>query len=76
MGLASEILDNHYNRFDRVRTEREQIQNLHEATEYVKQHYPLPRCEHGSALLDHSCERLEPPCGCRYQSSTAEKAGG
>ena len=72
MGLASEILGNQYNRFRRQRTESEQIRELHEAVKSVKRDYPLPRCEHGMALLDHAGERLEPPCGGRYQPSPGE----
>lgn len=42
-----------------------QYDALDAATEYVNREHPLPRCEHGGALWDHSGERLEPSCGCR-----------
>ena len=37
---------------------------LRAAIDFVEAHYPLPRCEHGSALRDRSGARLEPTCGC------------
>jgi hypothetical protein len=40
-------------------------ERLQAAVEYVNANYPLPRCQHGSALRDHGGEMLEPPCGCR-----------
>ena len=38
---------------------------------------PLPRCEHGSCLVDGAGEQLEPPCGCRasgrlYRTATLD----
>lgn len=42
---------------------------LSQAIEFVNQNHPLPRCEHGQALRDHSGELLDPPCGCtRYRT--------
>lgn len=49
----------------RVRTEREQIEDLGRAVDFVNAFYPLPRCRHGHALRDHAGECLEPSCGCR-----------
>lgn len=49
----------------KVRTEREQIDDLGRAVDFVNTFYPLPRCRHGHALKDHAGERLEPSCGCR-----------
>ena len=42
------------------------VQRLHEAIEFVEATAPLPRCKHGSCLMDHAGELLEPDCGCRY----------
>ena len=33
--------------------------------------HPLPRCRHGHALSDGGCEKLEPPCGCRFDKGDA-----
>lgn len=41
------------------------MSKLSKAIEEVERDHPLPRCEHGQALRDHSGEALEPPCGCR-----------
>lgn len=52
------------------------MNNLRDAIDYVEANHPLPRCEHGQALRDHSGEALEPPCGCRAVNSepTVEEA--
>jgi hypothetical protein len=44
---------------------REAVKRLSQAIREVEQHYPLPRCKHGYALVDGGGEHLEPPCGCR-----------
>jgi hypothetical protein len=41
------------------------IAYLAAANRFVETNYPLPRCDHGNALRDHSGEVLEPTCGCR-----------
>jgi hypothetical protein len=51
----------------RKRTEADVVRDLGAAVDFVNKHYPLPRCPHGSALMDHGGERLEPPCGCRAE---------
>lgn len=42
--------------------------------EMLREH-PLPRCQHGAALRDHSGEVLAPPCGCQL-ALQAPKARG
>ena len=60
---------------DRVGTLRESesavdpVNHLRSAIEQVEKNHPLPRCEHGSALMDHSGERLVPPCGCEAKEA-------
>lgn len=48
-----------------VLDERRAVANLADAVDEVNREYPLPRCKHGRALLDHADERLALPCGCR-----------
>jgi len=55
-----------------TRSEEEQLDNLRQAIEETPE---LPRCAHGSALMDGAGELLEPPCGCRNQpAAPAETA--
>ncbi|MCP4898864.1 MAG: hypothetical protein GY906_17980 [bacterium] len=37
---------------------------LQRAADFVEKNYPLPRCEHGNAIQDHSGAQLFPSCGC------------
>ena len=39
--------------------------SLRAAIDFSRDNHPLPRCQHGHALQDHSGELLEPACGCR-----------
>jgi hypothetical protein len=45
---------------------------LAKANKEAERDHPLPRCMHGSALVDGSGEALEPPCGCRISSEMLE----
>lgn len=45
-----------------------QLRNLRAAIEETERVAPLPRCTHGSCLVDGAGERLEPPCGCRLKT--------
>ena len=47
------------------------VEQLREATRWVEENHPLPRCEHGHALRDHGGTPLAPTCGC--QPSDVEK---
>ncbi len=54
-------------------SDKDSIKRLHEAVEFVNCYYPLPRCPHGSAVMDHAGDFLLPPCGCthpEYQRKT------
>lgn len=42
---------------------------LARAIREIERDHPLPRCAHGQALRDHSGEKLEPSCGCRWSRS-------
>lgn len=41
------------------------VSRLAEANRFAEQNYPLMRCVHGQALIDHGGNVLEPPCGCQ-----------
>jgi len=46
------------------------MSKLSEAIKFAEVIHPLPRCEHGNCLQDHSGENLEPPCDCRFQTDS------
>ena len=51
--------------------EQRAVERLAAAVRKTERDHPLPRCRHGKALLDGGGEKLEPPCGCRFDKGDA-----